>query len=91
MARSLLATRRILPLDRLEEYVAGWERLRGAVTEQGGHAWLFRAAAREDHFLEFIEFRGPDALHAARDVHSARTALSDEFGEREAREWLEFE
>jgi hypothetical protein len=54
--RRLLSTRRYLPLDRADEYLLAWLAVKRAVTDGGGHAWLFRGAAHEDQFLEFIEW-----------------------------------
>ncbi|MGH7504461.1 MAG: hypothetical protein ACRELX_02370, partial [Longimicrobiales bacterium] len=54
--RRLYATRRLIPLDRLDDYLAGWERLRSAATEAGGRAWMFRGTAHQDQFIEFLEW-----------------------------------
>lgn len=91
MAHSLLTTRRVVPLDRLEEYIDSWGRVRDLVVGQGGRAWLFRAAAREDSFLEFIEFEERHAVLRTDELQVARESLAEEFGERETEEWEEFE
>lgn len=56
----LLTTRRHLPLDRADDYLAAWEAVRQAVESAGGRAWLFRGAAHEDQFIEFIEWSDVD-------------------------------
>lgn len=76
MIRRLLTTRRHVPLDRAEEYLASWEKLRRVVDEAGGRAWIFRGAAHEDQFIEFIEWsNGSPALHEQGDVAAARAQL----------------
>lgn len=74
----LLTTRRHVPLDRAEEYVAAWSEVRAAAEARGARAWLFRGADHEDHFLEFVEWS--DAVSALMDdpaVADARAALED--------------
>ena len=79
MMRRLLTTRRHVPLDRAEEYLAAWARVRSTVADAGGRAWIFRGAAHEDQFIEFIEWsNGSPALHEHEDVAAAR-ALLDTF------------
>ena len=74
--RRLLTTRRHVPLDRAEEYLAAWESVRRAVDEAGGHAWIFRGAAHEDQFIEFIEWtNGSPAMHEESSVAAARAEL----------------
>ena len=76
MMRRLLTTRRHVPLDQAEEYLAAWARVRGAVADAGGRAWIFRGAAHEDQFIEFIEWsNGSPALHEREDVAAARAVL----------------
>lgn len=55
--RCLLVTRRHVPLDRSDDYLLMWEALRHTVEEAGGRAWIFRGAAHEDQFLEFVEWK----------------------------------
>lgn len=74
--RRLLTTRRHVPLDQAEEYLAAWEGVRRAVDDAGGRAWIFRGAAHEDQFIEFIEWsNGAPALHERDDVAAARSGL----------------
>ena len=54
--RHLLTTRRHVPLDRADDYLVAWETVRLAVQRTGGQAWIFRGAAHEDQFMEFIEW-----------------------------------
>lgn len=75
MSRRLLTTRRHVPLDRADEYLAAWDRVRQVVESAGGRAWIFRGAAHEDQFIEFIEWSGADALHESGDVAAARMLL----------------
>ena len=56
--RRLSTTRRHVALDRTDEYLIAWDGLRSAVEALGARAWVFRGAAHEDHFLEFIEWSG---------------------------------
>jgi hypothetical protein len=74
--RRLLTTRRHLPLDRSDDYLVAWDSVQRAVAGTGGHAWLFRGAAHEDQFLEFIEWSGDAAPpHEDATVAEARTRL----------------
>jgi len=87
--RLLLSTRRTVPLDRYDEYLEAWARIRSAAEELGAHAWLFRARDRDDEFLEFIEFgRAPDALQHG-DLADARRALEESFGHGSTEEWID--
>lgn len=87
--RRLISTRRLVPLDQLDEYFAGWQRVRGAFAAAGGRAWLFRAVNRQDHFIEFLEFGDrPEILDLA-EVVDGREALAEEFGEGQPEEWEE--
>jgi hypothetical protein len=87
--RRLLSTRRIIPLDRLDEYLAAWARLREAFVAAGGRAWLFRAGARQDHFIEFLEFGGREDILERDNIVEAREVLDEEFGEGQVEEWEE--
>ena len=76
MTRRLLTTRRHVPLDRADEYLAAWDRVRQAVENAGARAWIFRGTAHEDQFIEFIEWRGEsDGPHENETVAAARTDL----------------
>lgn len=87
--RLLLSTRRTLALDRHDEYLEAWARVRTAAEDAGAHAWLFRARDRDDVFLEFIEFgRAPDALERGA-LADARRALDETFGHGTTEEWID--
>ena len=88
--RHVLATRRIVPLDRVDEYTAGWRTVQSAVKSAGGNAWLFRSEGHDDHFMEFLEWRDEIGTLLDRDeVVRTREALDDEFGEGRAEAWEE--
>jgi len=89
--RQLRGTRRLVPLCELDEYIAGWRRLEATFTAAGGHAWLFRAANRQDQFLEFLEARDLATLLEHPDVAAALEALDVSFGEGVYDEWEEVE
>jgi len=74
--RHLLTTRRHVPLDRADEYLAAWDAVRSSVESGGGRAWIFRGAAHEDQFMEFIEWKdGTAAPHDGENVNTARARL----------------
>jgi hypothetical protein len=76
MTRRLLTTRRHVPLDRADEYLMAWDAVCRAVEAAGGRAWIFRGAAHEDQFMEFVEWTtGPTAPHEDDAVAAARTQL----------------
>ncbi len=52
----LLSARRAVARERLPEYERAWERVRLAAAAAGMHAWLFRAAAHAETYLEFLEW-----------------------------------
>jgi hypothetical protein len=54
--RRLLCVRRLVPLDRADEYLTSWAAARSAVEAAGGRAWIFRGASHEDRFMEFVEW-----------------------------------
>lgn len=89
MMRRLQSSRRTIPLDRIEEYLGVWCKLRDTVAANGGRAWLFRDARREDHYLEFIEFADASVLERAAQVAEAREELDDLFGHTPVEEWDE--
>jgi len=89
MSRKLVVTRRNVPLDRVEDYHAAWRRVRDAVHEAGGRAWVFRGADRIDHFLEFIESREMDSLMVEQVVVAARDELDALFAPRDLEAWDE--
>lgn len=89
--RHVLATRRTVPLDRVEEYLAEWAGLRRAAHQAGLRAWLFRGTDHEDHFMEFLEWRDDAGSGAGRVVvlDELRDALSDRFGHAPEDRWSE--
>ncbi len=87
--RRLQSSRRTVPLDRIEEYLGAWRTLQSTVEANGGRAWLFRDARREDHYLEFVEFEDAMMLERALPVAEAREDLDDLFGHSPIEEWDE--
>lgn len=91
MKRHLLSTRRVVPLDRLDDYFAAWQLVRAATETAGGRAWLYRGTNRQDHFIEFLEWgeeptpRRPDLGP----VHAARLELDQHFGHGQTDDWDE--
>jgi len=75
--RHILVTHRTVPLDRSEEYTAGWQRLAAAAALGTGHAWLFRRAGHEDRFVEFLEWHEPAALLDDGEIVEARRVLAE--------------
>lgn len=75
--RRILITYRTVPLDRSEEYTAGWQRLAAATVLRTGHAWLFRRAGHEDRFVEFLEWHQAAALLDDPEVAEARRVLDE--------------
>ena len=75
MTRRLVTTRRHVALDRSDEYLDAWAAVRSAVEAAGGHAWIFRGAAHEDQFIEFIEWSSDNTLHESDPVARARALL----------------
>ena len=74
--RRLLTTRRHVALDRADDYLIAWETVRLAVDRAGGRAWIFRGAAHEDQFMEFIEWADDAAApHEDEAVAAARMRL----------------
>lgn len=85
--KRLLSTRRVIPLDRLDEYLALWREVQRVATQAGARAWLFRAVERQDHFIEFIEFGAAPAALESDDLVRSRAVLDDTFGAGQADEW----
>jgi hypothetical protein len=61
LMRRLLCTRRRVALDIVDDYLLAWLALRNAAAQAGARAWLFRGAANEDHFMEFMEWNDGEA------------------------------
>jgi hypothetical protein len=88
----LLVTRRLVPLDRHDEYMAAWANVRTAVTHSGGRAWIFRGSEHQDQFLEFVEWHGADAAPALPEIDQvaqARQSVDEIFGAGHSDEWEE--
>ena len=91
-ARALRSTRRTVALDSLDEYLDAWSAVRTEVEAAGGHAWLFRGALREDHFLEFIEWKplaDAEPLTERPSLAEMLAALDADFGHGQAEEWVQ--
>ena len=71
--RRLKATRRQVPLDRVDEYDTAWIRLQAHARAAGCNAWRFRSAQRQDVFLEFLEWKTHTPPPG--EVATAQTAL----------------
>lgn len=83
-------TRRVVPLDRLDEYLPAWAVVVRIAGETGCRAWLFRRPDHQDHFLEFVEWKEDEANEAARaPLEAARRAVDETFGYGESIEWEE--
>jgi hypothetical protein len=75
--RRILITRRTVPLDRSDEYLAAWQQLAAAAALRAGHAWLFRRSGHEDRFVEFLEWVGPAALPEQPEIADALRELDE--------------
>ena len=89
--RRLIMTHRQVPLDMVDEYVDAWDSVCRETMRLGGHAWLFRAAEREDQFLEFIEWLVDSApeLPNNPELLDAQIALDESFGPGSTNDWVE--
>ena len=85
--RRLLSTRRVVPLDRLDEYTAAWDVVERAAKENGARAGLFRARERQDHFLEFVEYGDAPGVLESEELRRARASLEEQFGAGQAEDW----
>jgi hypothetical protein len=77
--RSLLTTRRHVPLDRADDYLLAWQAVQRGVERAGGRAWIFRGADHEDRFLEFVEWSQGASLPLDDDDVQAAIAQLDAF------------
>jgi hypothetical protein len=75
--RKLLVTRRVVALDRSDEYGAAWQRLAALCALRGARAWLFHRAGHEDQFVEFVEWAEPLRLSEDTEVEEALRALAE--------------
>lgn len=83
----LVSIRRTVSPDRLTAYHTAWTRLRDAVIEEGGKAWLFHASDRPEMHLEFLESRRLSEIAERDDVASAIQALDRDFGPGVIERW----
>lgn len=91
MKRYLLSTiRNVSDRDR---YLATWQRLRDAVIDRGGRAWIFAGFDDSSRFIEFIEWQQTDVGVGFIDddvVNTARSEL-EHFGAGAQQQWKEVE
>jgi hypothetical protein len=86
--RRLQSSRRVVPLDQLEQYLELWGALRAEAQAAGGRAWLFRDARRQDHFMEFVEYATEVAIESS-GVPEAREDIDAFFGHVQVEVWEE--
>jgi hypothetical protein len=85
--RRLLITRRHVALDRADDYLLAWETVRLAAERAGGRAWIFRGAAHEDQFMEFMEWSDDAASPHTNDTVAATRSELDAFAAGVTEEW----
>ena len=87
--RRLRITHRIVPLDRVDEYQAAWQDVRTAAEAEGGRAWLYRGSDHQDHYIEFLEWKGEDLppLPDRAPVSAMRDRLAESFAARTDNDW----
>jgi hypothetical protein len=88
--RRLLCTRRLVALDRVDEYLLAWLALRRTAELADARAWIFRGSMHEDQFMEFLEW--DDASAEPLEDGGVRSALEQlgVFGQAAASdEWEE--
>jgi len=73
--RRLAITRRQVPLDIVDDYLAMWDALRERVITAGGRAWIFRGSGHQDRFIEFIEWS--DEIAAPLSLESVADAAAE--------------
>jgi hypothetical protein len=79
--RRLVSIRRLVPQDRIPEYVELWAALHLAATSRGAHAWSFVSADHPDVFLEFLEFGDATDVRGDPVVVAGIQALHERFHE----------
>lgn len=79
--RRLVSIRRLVPQDRIPEYVELWAALHLAATARGAHAWSFVSADHPDVFLEFLEFGAASDVRSDPATVAAIQALHEGFGD----------
>jgi hypothetical protein len=85
--RRLLITRRHVALDRADDYLIAWETVRLAAERAGGRAWIFRGAAHEDQFMEFMEWSDDVASPLANETVANTRSELDAFAAGVTEEW----
>jgi hypothetical protein len=88
MPRWLLSMERPVPLDRRDLYDHLWQRLLRQADAAGLHAWRFRAAGRQDRFLEFLEAAHATALDDPA-IAATLGVIQQQAGVAESRRWEE--
>jgi hypothetical protein len=93
VTRNLLCTRRVVPLDLLDDYLARWRDVTRAAQAAGARAWLFRRTGHDDHFQEFLEWEsgavGAVSVADEPALAGARAALAELAGAGDDSEWEE--
>ncbi len=79
--RRLVSIRRLVPQDRIPEYVELWAALHLAATARGAHAWSFVSADHADVFMEFLEFGDGSDVRGDVPTVAAIQALHERFGD----------
>jgi hypothetical protein len=92
--RRLVSIRRLVPTNRLEEYVPLWLALRIAATARGAHAWHFASADVPNVYLEFLEFGPESDVRSDEATVEAIRKLHETFGDvyptpNTIEEWVE--
>ncbi len=79
--RRLVSIRRLVPQERIPEYVELWTALHLAATARGAHAWSFVSTDHANVFLEFLEFGDASDVRADEPTLAAIQALHERFGD----------
>ena len=66
--RTLLVRERVVPADRTAAYHDAWKHVAYTAGMIGIRAWIFRSAATQDHYLEFVEWKAEAAPPGTGDV-----------------------
>lgn len=87
--RHLLVSRRLVPLDTVDDYLDAWDALRTAAAGCDARAWIFRGAGHEDRFMEFIEWSDPASPLEDAGVALARQRIDALAPVTDSSEWEE--
>lgn len=79
--RRLVSIRRLVPQDRIPEYVELWAALHLAATARGAHAWSFVSADHPDVFMEFLELGDASDVRGDVTTLAAIQELHERFGD----------